>query len=60
MTVLPERFVRFAIRDYKENIRHLEGFVSLGNELARYAEYKEWLSGLEKYYEENYSVTKQA
>lgn len=51
---LPERFVRFAIRDLKNDIENLKGFNILGNELTRTAEYKEWLGALEAYYAEHY------
>lgn len=52
--LLPERFVRFAIRDLKDDIENLKGFNVLGYELSRAAEYKQWLSALEAYYAEHY------
>lgn len=51
MTILPERFVRFAIRDLKHDIEKLEGFGS--QEAGRKDEYEEWLEALEAYYQEN-------
>jgi hypothetical protein len=54
MTVLPERFTRFAIRDLKEDIERLQDFVDIGNEVSRQAEYKAWLVVLEAYYKENF------
>lgn len=54
MTKLPERFVRFSIRDLKEDIERLQGSVDMGIEIARQQEYKAWLVQLEAYYAENY------
>lgn len=54
MTTLPERFIRFSIRDLKEDIERLQSSVDIGNEITRQQEYKAWLVQLEAYYAENF------
>jgi len=54
MTALSERYVRLAIKNLKQDIENLNGFVELGNEISRQNEYKIWLADLEAYYKENH------
>ena len=44
MLILPERFVRFALRDLIEKRKHLD----------RAAEYDKWIIEVQAYYKENY------
>lgn len=46
---LPERLVRFTLRDLKAERARLDGFLALGNEVARAAEYDQWIAALEAY-----------
>lgn len=46
---LPARLVRFTLRDLKADRKRLDGFISLGNEIERAAEYDEWIAALEAY-----------
>ena len=46
---LPERFVAFALRDLRADRKRLDGFLALGNEVKRAAEYDEWIAALEAY-----------
>ena len=54
MTVLSERYVRVTINNLKRDIENLNGFVELGTDHGRQAEYKVWLADLEAYYKENH------
>lgn len=47
--LLPERLVRFTLRDLKAKRERLEGFLLYGNEVGRAAEYDQWISALEAY-----------
>ncbi len=47
--LLPERLVRFTLRDLKAERARLEGFLALGNEVGRAAEYDQWIAALEAY-----------
>lgn len=47
--LLPERLVRFALRDLRAERRRLDGFLALGNESLRSAEYDDWIAALEAY-----------
>lgn len=46
---LPARFVQFTLRDLKAERKRLDGFLSLGNEIGRAAEYDEWIAALEAF-----------
>lgn len=46
---LPARLVRFTLRDMQAERKRLDGFLALGNEAARAAEYDEWIAALEAY-----------
>jgi len=47
--LLPERLVRFTLRDLRIKRQRLEGFLSIGNEVGRAKEYDEWIAALEAY-----------
>ena len=47
--LLPERLMRFTLRDLKWKRQRLEGFLSIGNEVHRAHEYDEWIAALEEY-----------
>ena len=46
---LPARLVLFTLRDLKAERKRLDGFLALGNEVGRAAEYDEWIAALETY-----------
>lgn len=52
--MLSERYVRLAINELKRDIEGLAGFISVGNELERHAEYCAWLADLEAYYKQHH------
>lgn len=54
MIILSRDFVESHIAKVKSDIQGLNGFISLGNELARLARYEAWLAELEAYYAEHY------
>lgn len=47
--LLPERLMRFLLRDLKTERADLAGFLSLNNEVRRAAEYDEWIAAVESY-----------
>lgn len=48
---LPDRLIRFTLRDLKAKREALNGFVAFGNELGRAREYDQWILSLERYIE---------
>ena len=51
---LPERFIRFALRDLRQERQRLKGFLSLGNEVTRAAEYDQWIAAVQAYVDQHY------